>query len=411
MSLIPELEAELEATIRRRPEARPARRRALRSSRRFAPILALGGLAATTAALAAGGVIGLGSPVNDPGVGVRRADVGLGTVVPGTARLLGLRVADPDDGPPWGMRVVSTTRGMGCLQVGRVVDGRLGVLGRDGVFGDDGRFHPLPSAVVNPTGCGQLDAGGRLFTNGVVGSIPAAGTTDGACFDAVSGMPAARRCPEREERRLFFGTLGPEAESVSYRAADGTEKTVPTAAPFGAYLIVDRPDPAHRFSGTSGGGLQPGNTSITELRFSGGRSCQVTERGFAAGDGSCPLPGYRPRPVARVTEDEVKAPVHARVVRSGKHTAVVVSFRARVAVTDAGSAYSITRRTPGEPGTLASGTTGRNIAAGEIVTYRFPYQHRHGTYTGRVAFQPDTHGFAFGGAGGLLVGRWAVTLR
>ena len=40
------------------------------------------------------------------------------------------------------------------MQVGRVVDGRLGILGQDGAFHNDGLFHELP---VQPEACGSLD--------------------------------------------------------------------------------------------------------------------------------------------------------------------------------------------------------------------------------------------------------------
>src|SRR5262249_33299780 len=117
--------------------AGPAKRR----RRTFVPFGgAVLAVAVASGALAATGGIPIGSPLpshesyvtGDP-------QRGAGTVVDN--QLLALRVADPDGGPPWGMRVVHTTRGVGCVQVGRVVDGKLGVLGQDGVAGDDHRFH------------------------------------------------------------------------------------------------------------------------------------------------------------------------------------------------------------------------------------------------------------------------------
>ena len=58
-------------------------------------------------------------------------------------RLLPLRAADPGGGAPWGMRIVRTSDGLLCAQVGRVSHGALGQLGLDGAYGDDGRFHPV----------------------------------------------------------------------------------------------------------------------------------------------------------------------------------------------------------------------------------------------------------------------------
>src|SRR5271157_4564520 len=99
-------------------------------------------LATAAITLAATGVILTGSPVGT--VRAPIANAGEGIPVAGGARLLPLRTADPAGGPPWGMRIIHTTRGLICVQIGRVYDGQLGQLGVDGAFHDDGRFHPLP---------------------------------------------------------------------------------------------------------------------------------------------------------------------------------------------------------------------------------------------------------------------------
>ena len=48
---------------------------------------------------------------------------GLGEPLPQSLALLPMRWADPEGGPAWGMRVIRTSRGLLCLQAGRVVDG------------------------------------------------------------------------------------------------------------------------------------------------------------------------------------------------------------------------------------------------------------------------------------------------
>ena len=108
----------------------------------------------------------IGAPIN-PLVRFGNPDParGWGALVPTSARLLDLRVADPAGGPPWGLRVVSTTRGVGCLQVGRVVDGKLGVLGQDGVAHDDHRFHELPLDAVEFPSCQFEDSAGHVFAS------------------------------------------------------------------------------------------------------------------------------------------------------------------------------------------------------------------------------------------------------
>ena len=114
---------------------------------------------ATGVAVAARALVGVGSaaPREYPSLGE--------SILPTGTRLLSLRVADPAGGPPWGMRLIFTTadrgaggarRGVahwGCVQIGRIVDGELGVLGEDGAFHDDGLFHQLP---IQPESCGSL---------------------------------------------------------------------------------------------------------------------------------------------------------------------------------------------------------------------------------------------------------------
>jgi hypothetical protein len=108
-------------------------------------------------------VISIGSPAADPPEIAQlapKADAGTGVVRPGDARVLGVRAEDPDGGPPWGLQLSSTTRGLGCLIVGRVGGGRIGALGRDGAFDNDGRLHPFPRDVaLRPDECAPLDAG------------------------------------------------------------------------------------------------------------------------------------------------------------------------------------------------------------------------------------------------------------
>jgi hypothetical protein len=295
MTLIPELEEQLLGLAQRQASVGSRR-----SRRRMGLVAVAWGLVATTVALAAGGVIPIGSPVRDRSAGHTRPDAGSGVVVAGSAKLLGLRINDPAGGPPWGMRIVSTTRGLGCLQVGRVVGGRLGVLGQDGLFGNDGRFHPLVSGMSGISTCGELDTNGRLFTTGLAGGVPAAGMADGACLDPYNtrGAPAAKLCAGTDERNIYFGTLGPQAEQLTYANPAGSTTTVPMVGPHGAYLIVTRLNGRDDCNCLAGGGVvEPLNTPITQLRFRTGLTCRIVEHGFANGPRSCPIPGYaRPRP-------------------------------------------------------------------------------------------------------------------
>src|SRR5439155_1637813 len=111
----------------------------------------------------------------------------LDRIVPGTTRVLPVRAADPDGGPPWGLRVFRAKSGAFCVQTGRVVNGKLGVLGQEGAFHNDGRFHELP---VVAEGCG-----GRPGVN-----FPA---IDGAAnAQAASAYSYRVACEPRHDRYL-----------------------------------------------------------------------------------------------------------------------------------------------------------------------------------------------------------------
>jgi hypothetical protein len=129
-------------------------------------------LVLSTVALAATGVIRIGAPAEK---GSRFAPpLRGGGLVKGTVRLLQIATPDPAGGPPWGMRVLSTKAGEGCVQVGRLLDGKLGALGRDNAFGDDGQFHEFAlESLTARHACTLLDGNGRIFLNATVGDVPA----------------------------------------------------------------------------------------------------------------------------------------------------------------------------------------------------------------------------------------------
>jgi hypothetical protein len=76
---------------------------------------------------------------------------------PSNIELLGLRVADPGGGPPWGIRLALSRAIFGsrpdvAIQIGRIRDGQMGFIGQDNVFHDDHLFHPAGpnSALITP---------------------------------------------------------------------------------------------------------------------------------------------------------------------------------------------------------------------------------------------------------------------
>jgi len=185
---------------------------------------------------------GIGAPDRFPS---QSPTIDAGRALPGTSELLSLRVPDPRGGPPWGLRLVRTTRGDTCVQVGRVEDGRLGSLGIDDAWNNDHLFHPFPNTSIGDT-CGTTDAVGNGFVNvaytGVVASAnPTAGATGPQarnCRPLDEGAGNAPLCPPGSLRMVFMGLLGPDATSVIYQAPDGSLRAEQTSGRDGAYLLV-----------------------------------------------------------------------------------------------------------------------------------------------------------------------------
>jgi hypothetical protein len=219
-------------------------------------------LAGGAVAVAATGVL-TGSPVKPE---VPSSPVlGNGLPVPDGPGLPVLRAADPDGGLPWGMRILSTTRGQVCVQVGRVQNGRLGELGLDGVFGDDGRFHVLAPDVL-PPGYGGGSSTAECMTRGetLIYEDPTADRSAARLLpEEFGGHPQLP--PLHDLRLLSFGLLGPHAVSVTYRTPAGL-RTVPVSHPYGAFLIIMRAvRPARPFAGGATGGSTSGEANATSV--------------------------------------------------------------------------------------------------------------------------------------------------
>jgi hypothetical protein len=390
----------------------------IRSRRSRPAIVALVGLLATGSALAASGVLRTGASVGTPVPAIPSAYEG--AVIPGSVHLLSLRVPDPDGGPPWGLRVLKTTRGLTCVQFGRVVAGRLGVLGEDGAFADDGAFHPFSSDFLDGVGCGTDDARGNAFVNEQFHDTPASALardqqhTSGGCY-----TPSIRRrfCPPTELRDVYFGLLGPDAVGIA-RTAMGGGGTIPTAGPEGAYLIVlphrkIRCVPGALFCAkgesfsTGGPELVPYEV-IHAVDYRGGSSCDVptpARRRFSS-QSTCPAAGYVAAPGQHFTASQLASKVSAHVeparfycekaeqtvpcdgrvprgyrridMRFGPpELLLVVEFTARAAVTNFDSHYEVNTSDPADPsnpkcptaGASQFGPTQTNLRAGQRVRY------------------------------------------
>jgi hypothetical protein len=268
---------------------------------RVAVLLVLLLLALTAVALAAGGLLS-GSPVKAPYRLIPTS--GSGVPIASSVELTALSVADPAGGPPWGLRAMKTTRGLGCLQFGRLVEGRLSVLGQDGAFGDDRRFHELPADVFDDLGCATLDAHGNLFVAVSRQGVPASAYEEG-CSPPVHGIvpaPGQPTCQAKDERALYYGALGPDAESITYATFGGRSITVPTVGPEGAYLIVTYAPP-HADPNVFGAGSPNGSAilpsgsrqPIRAIAYRNGTVCHI---GRPRGPRN-PRPPLRPRRLRR----------------------------------------------------------------------------------------------------------------
>ncbi len=392
----------LDAPTPSRQRQRQRRRRRTRTLAIVLPVLlALGG-----GALAAG-IIRIGSPAKPVRV-FSNPSLNLGAIAPGTVRMLPITTPDPAGGPEWGMRVLSTTRGLGCVQIGRVVDGKLGALGQDAAFGDDSRFHELPvNTLFDPGSCTALDANHRLFTNVTAGDQPASAWRGepgaNSCVPATS-TPFLRShfttCPQADERNLYYGLLGPYAKSVTY-TLDGQTRTQPTAGPEGAYLIVTRAPNAQQPGYLNGVSTLNGSAPapvpidgpITRIAYSDGSVCNLNSRytpgppeesngrsteasksseGTGAASPCTPalqVPvGYLVPRRPPLTEAQVTTPLHTRLTRraDGRYE-IALSFTSRVATAATHGHYLLRVHQPQPPYVRLQATHGA-IAAGQTVT-------------------------------------------
>jgi hypothetical protein len=310
-------------------------------------------LAGGTLALAATGVIFTGSAV--PAAAPVAPSEGIG--VPVSSRLLPVRAQDPDGGLPWGMRIVETSRGLVCAQVGRIDNGQLGELGMDGAFNNDGLFHPFPAGVAQSFRGGSTEDGTEieggtctLAGSAAWGSAVAAelwGVDRNAAFAHGHFSPKSPQA-----RDISYGMLGPHAVRVSYREGSSvhSQSVVPGV---GAYLIVQ---PASASSDHEGSGEAPGTQipgegpgavgAVTTITYANnGTNC---ENGYDARNGAtvpvvhaCP-PAGAPAPPVGATQASLPRlhPVIHLTVRAGRVTAAEISFAAPFPVRGAAQNYA-----------------------------------------------------------------------
>jgi hypothetical protein len=325
-------------------------------------------------AIAASGVLD-GSPVH-PEQPVSPS-AGNGVPATGGSHLLALRVADPEGGLPWGMRLVRTTRGELCVQIGRVHDGQLGELGVDGAFGGDRRFHALSPAIL-PDASGSA-ASAACVEAGQTMSGYEAGLDRSAAFHSYARQETAAAA--RKLRSISFGLLGPHAVSITYRnraelVTHGLDRTT------GAYLIVT-PAADHITGGVDDAylgerGFRPrpiGAVSAISYRF--GRLVCADGTGGPVHT-PCPTPNRNPperwfdptrslnEPLSASLEPQPRADCDAAFLVYPCYR-VELTFTAPYAVTTAGSEYDIETSSSCSHARLSGWSIDRNVRRSAMV--------------------------------------------
>ncbi len=415
------------ARIEREPARRPNRGWRVGHGRTLL-LLALLGLAL----IGAGGgalLLTVGKPLAPAYVLPANPNTGLGQPIRSSLRLLPIRVADPQGGPPWGMRVIRTTRGLVCLQGGRVVHGQLGGLGTGYAFQGDGRFHPfLPADAIAVDACPTAASDGFAFLTEPVLTV----TADGLPLAGENLWPGERvhcdlpgqqdwgvRCPERRLRQVALGLLGPDATRITVKTPHRRFAVKPYG-PEGAYLIVLPAQPHSNLSIRSGGSGPLGSVSnapggaVLTVSFRDGAHCRIPARTDREACRPPAVPGASPPP----TSGEVSSPLHVRYLpriahpnppliaaarssnpdsmqsfnRAPTGPALRVSFRAPLAVRNEASAYAVElvpRAVAGcaTPALIVSQPSEQTLPAGASVQLTAPLENSCGTsYTGRVFY-------------------------
>jgi len=374
---------------------------------------------------------------------------GLGEPVPQSLALLPMRVADPEGGPPWGMRVIRTSRGLLCLQAGRVMGNQLGALGTGYAFHADKRFHPfLADDAISTDACPAVGASAAAFLPGPpvivpANGLPLAGENVSRSDQVHCDLPGQKdwgvRCPQSELRQVAVGLLGPHARSIEVGNADGSSFTIDPYGPEGAYLIVLPAQPNANASMSSGSyqspfgsvSSAPGGATL-KVTYDNGVQCQIpiTSPSQQCHSQSTTGPGLPPasqlRSVVRASyvplDEHPEFPLLMEG-RGGKGSfpgrtgsnghdapgpALAITFKAPVAASNASSAYVVELRPQpvsgcATPSVIVSQPTSETLQAGAPVNITVPLETSCATsYAGRVFYATSSSIGGESGGGGPL---------
>jgi hypothetical protein len=204
------------------------------------------------------------------------------------------------------------------------------------------------------------------------------------------GLPSLPPCPAGDARLLVFGLLGPGVAAIGYHDGDRVLRQR-VQAPAGGYLLVFAR--TGRQNGTFSIGPRPSvGFAIRRIYYRDGSSCGGTV-GPDRHPVACPLAGYT-APVRTLGGGSIRR----RLKVTGRHR-LRISFRAPVAIHDAGRAYALN---------VSGGRTCRFNEIGKETRRDFAKGAR---VTLAITLPPDCHGTVRGtivltssaGAGGLPV--------
>jgi hypothetical protein len=404
------VKAELASAVDRRAHVPWYLRVRLPASHRGLVVVFATLMIATPAVAAVGAVSGWFSPGKPEAYQPSAPTSGLGEVLPKGDRMLPLRVADPDGGPPWGVRLVTTTRGDTCIQVGRVENGEIGSLGIDGAWANDHRFHEIKPNDDAADICGATDGAGYGFVD-----------------DATQGAPTSGYAlANRPGRFIFAGLLGPDAKTVTYQTPSGRTKTERTSGGVGAYLIVFKETKANcnyyvrtLVGGSTrceGDGTGVGYTlgpvlrsSVSSVTYKDGATCDAQRS-------QCEPVGWVPGKHQPIKPADITSPLKVSVseIRPARTKGsllplVRVSFTAREPVTSSNSSYQVQVQYPS--GGQEDTSTDRDIRRGDTVTLPMTvFPSPPGVYHGTISFTPNDGVANPYQSGQLLVGRFSFKL-
>lgn len=173
-----------------------------------------------------------------------------------TVRLHDARAPDPDGGPAWGVRTFRTVHGDRCVQVGRVVDDKLGFIGFDRVF------HELPvlariSTCDIPQRPGPpIPDGARIVFEGLLPPVSTRVLDEqgfsrrfGCNAGVHRGPPADRSITPCDDNRFRFvagGLVQDDVRALELRRVPATEppRRVPVPSDGSFVYVLRGGDPA-----------------------------------------------------------------------------------------------------------------------------------------------------------------------